>query len=566
MCKLTDNCLGSLLNRAGIVKWGAVAFVALATLAAKAQPANDNFANATMITGTLGTITGSNVGATAQPGEPDDANNPSGPYDTVWYEWTSPTNGIITFNTEGSSFDTVMGVYQGSNVTSLKLVAANDDVNFPSDRTSQVTFAATNGGIYYISVDGYDGTNGTVVLNWLSTSGPSAGIFSFASNTNINGGPGYVFTEHETTETIIETHMTRNGARARLIRSGGSAGLVHVSYSITNVYYTNLLITNIFGTNIYSTNITTGTNFTNLLVTNYAVSNFYANANQSGIIVRTLTGCADIGTNSTFGGTTITITNTDGGVFVRFVTNYANPLPAPLPCLNITNSGYTTNSGNSNVIWSVTNIFCTNITITTNVSPSAVAGTFVGEGGTDYFPTNGVVDFRDFQMAADIPVYVNTSFSQFNHLVKIVINSVTLDTNELTNVIAPPTIASGGSNAYAVILSQESLGTAGTNACASTNMILNFDKAMWTCTRTVNGLSNATLWVVRTGYDANASGSVNYDIDFSPGKGTDNNNDFNLQPGSEYATPDPLPTSPPSSQPPDFTSVTGYRLVRGPGF
>lgn len=85
MCKLIDNCLGSLLKRAGIVKWGAVAFVALAALAAQAQPVNDNFTNATVITGTVGTISGSNVGATKQVGEPDDAADPGGPFASIWY-------------------------------------------------------------------------------------------------------------------------------------------------------------------------------------------------------------------------------------------------------------------------------------------------------------------------------------------------------------------------------------------------------------------------------------------------------------------------------------------------
>src|ERR1700677_3389976 len=95
MYNLLDKCLGGLLRQARIIKWGAIAFTALAAIAAEPQPTNDNFANATVITGAAGTILGRNVGATAQPGEPDDAGNPGGPYESIWYEWTAPFTGSI---------------------------------------------------------------------------------------------------------------------------------------------------------------------------------------------------------------------------------------------------------------------------------------------------------------------------------------------------------------------------------------------------------------------------------------------------------------------------------------
>ena len=124
MRKLLDNCLGTLLNRAGIIKWGAVACLALAATALRAQPTNDNFANATIISNVSGTISGSNVGATAEAGEPDHAADPGGPYASIWYQWTSPITGTMTFNTEGSvdttfggQLDTVMAVYTGNSVS-----------------------------------------------------------------------------------------------------------------------------------------------------------------------------------------------------------------------------------------------------------------------------------------------------------------------------------------------------------------------------------------------------------------------------------------------------------------
>src|SRR5579862_5114176 len=122
MCKLLDNCLAGLLNRAGIVKWAVVALLVLAAAAVRAQPTNDNFTNATVISGLTGTINGSNVGATSEPGEPDHDGNPGGPYASIWYQWTAPRDGTMNFNTEGSTapaggqLDTVMAVYTGNSL------------------------------------------------------------------------------------------------------------------------------------------------------------------------------------------------------------------------------------------------------------------------------------------------------------------------------------------------------------------------------------------------------------------------------------------------------------------
>jgi hypothetical protein len=82
-----------------------------------------------------------------------------------------------TITTEGSSFDTELGIYTGSSVGSLTPVAANDDANFPSDSTSAVTFSATAGTTYYIAVDGYYGPShglhtGNIVLNWCQVPKP----------------------------------------------------------------------------------------------------------------------------------------------------------------------------------------------------------------------------------------------------------------------------------------------------------------------------------------------------------------------------------------------------------
>jgi hypothetical protein len=187
MIKLLTESFGSAFHQSGRIKCGAFALMALTALAVHAQPANDNFANAAVITGISGAIHGSNVGATAQPGEPDDASNPDGPAASVWYQWISPINGGMAFSTEGSSFDTVMAAYTGTNISQLTLLAANDDVNYlRGDFTSQIGFPVTNGGVYYISVDGFAGLTGSVQLNWSSFLPPAAPIVSAVNSSTLS--------------------------------------------------------------------------------------------------------------------------------------------------------------------------------------------------------------------------------------------------------------------------------------------------------------------------------------------------------------------------------------------
>jgi hypothetical protein len=138
-----------------------------------ASPANDNFANAQNISGDSGAVSGSNIAATKQTGEPGHAGNIGGK--SVWYRWSTTSNGAWSFDTSGSSFDTILAVYTGASLTNLTLVAGDDDA--PGLFTSKVTFLAAASTNYWIAVDGYNaGTvlssgvaSGNVILNWSQT-------------------------------------------------------------------------------------------------------------------------------------------------------------------------------------------------------------------------------------------------------------------------------------------------------------------------------------------------------------------------------------------------------------
>jgi hypothetical protein len=121
---------------------------------------NDRFSDRIMIPSTGGTVTGSNTNATGEAGEPKHAGVIGGK--SVWWTWTAPASGIVTISLDGSSFDTVLGVYQGSTMESLLPVAQDDDGGVGS--SSRVVFSATAGTTYQIAVDGYLGDSGDIKL------------------------------------------------------------------------------------------------------------------------------------------------------------------------------------------------------------------------------------------------------------------------------------------------------------------------------------------------------------------------------------------------------------------
>jgi uncharacterized repeat protein (TIGR01451 family) len=143
-----------------------------------AQPANDAFDNAMSLTGPNGSVPGSTVGATKEPGEPDHADNAGGA--SIWYSWQAPMNAFVRFDTLGSSFDTLLAVYTGSSVAGLSRVASDDDIG-GGIYQSAAEFVASAGTTYRIAVDGYDGASGSVILSWapifaIATSGPLSAI------------------------------------------------------------------------------------------------------------------------------------------------------------------------------------------------------------------------------------------------------------------------------------------------------------------------------------------------------------------------------------------------------
>jgi uncharacterized delta-60 repeat protein/uncharacterized repeat protein (TIGR01451 family) len=534
---------------------------------ALAQPANDNFANATVIVGPSGSVSGSNVGATLEPGEPSLTGNPGG--QSVWYTWTAPSDMSVTFNTVGSDFDTLLGVFTGGpTVDNLTLIQDND--NAGNGLQSRVSFAATAGTTYFISVDGFNAgggaSQGVILLNWGPGSGAqlAAGDFRFTRSY-------YLYSDNESVAPIAGW-MSAVPARLTVTRVAGSVGRVLVSYSVTNGLYTNFIDLTVSGTNIYITNnfgTPTLTNtWTNILFTNIVANVLYQDFSYGFFHYLSSANITNVAYTNFIGNSSAPI--------ITFSNNVGTNIPAYV-CANQTNnfSSTDTNFTPPVVTTFITNIFCTNYTVTNIVAS--------GQPGTDYVPNTGVLTFNDYQMSADIFVDVFPSFISFtnffnffngipivNHYLIGNITAVQLDPLEST-AIAPPTASTALAQTLVnplnslPVVQRTGNGTLDPHTfmlgVVATNTF-NFERATLRCSRNVNGAQIARVYVTRGGVDFSAGTSVNYRISYRFGPPLENANDIfpeqadeiPLQAGSDFALP---PGSSCYGTDPDFESVTG---------
>ena len=116
------------------------------------KPVNDDFSERLQIPGINTRISGSNISASSELGEPTHALVPASK--SVWWSWTSPVSGKVTISTSATnSFDTLLSVYTGNALSSLSVVAEDDD-SLPGF-LSEVSIDAIEGETYQIAVDSW---------------------------------------------------------------------------------------------------------------------------------------------------------------------------------------------------------------------------------------------------------------------------------------------------------------------------------------------------------------------------------------------------------------------------
>lgn len=457
-----------------------------------------------------------------------------GPYEPVWFQWTAPQSGVVTLDTIGSTInlsteiiegtniiisplgteanDTVLGVYSGTNLTSLSQLAVNDDL-FPISSSyaeevvsgnpdyiqslgegpgtsayveyeppfigpSGLRFNAVGGQTYYFAVDSKYGT-GVISLNWAYQ---PAGVFRFATEDEdpLSGLLLYQTSGRESEEpsgtsnagnSTILTYYQYNaeGLLVTVTRVGGATGRQMVNYQTLDG-------TNFFGTNLLQ----------------------FPSANGGG----SLTGVVGL----------------TGGIGLTD----SNDVPA--------------------------------------------------HPGIDYEAVSGTLVFDDFEMSKTIliPIVEETAVAgdQSNRVFGIQLYNPQPDPLE-TGTVSPPRVDPFFSTAMIRILNVNadpygpdqveevtnmvSMGVTNSmtnlvQALYPTNAIFNFQKSNYRVPADVdntanNGWAQVTIWVERFGTNTSAA-TINYSVNNLLGDGSgldeEENNLFPLQPGSDYAVPTPV--------------------------
>lgn len=130
------------------------------------RPANDDVADAQLLSGAGGSVAGDNTHATRQDADPTPPSTAGAGGYSVWYSWTPSASGPVTMSTSGGGAgrDTTLAAYTGA-PGALAQVAGDDDT---VGLHARITFEAVAGTRYLVAVDGFsaDLGSGPFVLGW----------------------------------------------------------------------------------------------------------------------------------------------------------------------------------------------------------------------------------------------------------------------------------------------------------------------------------------------------------------------------------------------------------------
>jgi uncharacterized delta-60 repeat protein len=529
MKKFTGLRLQNLAGNTGLVKLGLVILAGLIiNVGRAAPPANDNFANASplIVNNYWGTTNGNNALATSESSEPSHAGYAAS--HSVWYQWVAPQDGVVQFDTLGtsSSNDTVLAVYTGNSLATLNQVAANDDL-YPY---WQWNYTAQN--IYHLGA-------------------PHAGV----------PGPYNITNFYDTTNLpILVTPVGGDFYQPY----GGPSGL-----HFTAVYGTTYYIAVDSKSLYHYTGL--GENFVPTVPGPFTLNWAYQpsgvfrmateNIDQTGLQDTNgnpmlLYQCSENETARLWIGTVLT-----DPFNTTMHTYYDYNVPGVL--VTVTRVGGS--SGRVSVHYT------TKDGLDGNVSPLA-NGDIAALAGSDYIPISGTLTFNDFEMSKtlkiQIPATGNFGVPQPNRVFTVVLSNPQLDTNESPVFVSPPRVDSTYYHALVRILDVDTdpkgpaqhqiVVTNGfttippivpilqTNIVYTpnpTNAVFNFMKAHFQVPRDVTNFWKATpitVYVIRTGTNA-APATVYWRVGsyFLDDVETLQDIYHPAQPGSDYATPDP---------------------------
>jgi len=169
------------------------------------RPFHDDFADRARLSGNIVKARSSTTHATTEAGEPSHAGRLSR---SLWFSWTAPAAGEVSFDTRGSDGDTALAIYTGDNLTTLTRVAENDNES-SGFLSSRVAFNAQLGTTYQIAVDST--ANGLVVLNITSALANDA----FASAQPLDGDAPLITTTNSSATRELGEPQHATGANQR---------------------------------------------------------------------------------------------------------------------------------------------------------------------------------------------------------------------------------------------------------------------------------------------------------------------------------------------------------------
>ena len=140
------------IPRTGWVLLSALVFglLVLAPTAGAAPPANDDFADAQILSGPLPiAVPATNVEATREGGEPEQAFGSSSGH-SVWFRWEAPSTEVVTVSACDAEIEPLVAVFLGSELNALTEAASN---NWSPGCDPRATFRAIAGRTYSIRID-----------------------------------------------------------------------------------------------------------------------------------------------------------------------------------------------------------------------------------------------------------------------------------------------------------------------------------------------------------------------------------------------------------------------------
>jgi len=557
-------------------------------------PPGLSFSIPLVISGVWGVTNANNTLGAAESGDPAIAGYPATA--PVWFEWTAPPgqNGEVTLDTIGSvstnglKLDTVLAVFTGSSLSALNQVAANDDL-YPNQRATQVNETVqnifnTNAAVRLVGYTFQNTINGftLIPIYFTNTSGSYSGqeyvyVQPYAGPSalrfNATGGTTYYIAADTKSTT---GYTISNNTVVAVVAGRGNIQLswaYHPSgvfrFATEDVEETGISDTNGNPMLLYQCAETEGGGLNGIdILGGQGVESTHR------IIGPVVAGDYDTTFHAYYyydvSGLLVTVTRVAGATG-RVMVDYA------------TQDGSTNiiNNGDVPALGYVTNIYSFGSTSFTNITTQ------------DYVPASGTLVFNDFEMSKTIviPIVDDEGIPQPNRDFMVVLSNPRRDPTESPNVSAPRVDSIFGKVLCRILDCDTDPKSATTLAVLTTNFfpilgvtnvvtntliadpltgelfeptnaVFNFSKANYRIPRDVQPFWNGapvTVYVNRMGTNT-SSVTVHYrfDEDFLDQNSTDDdNNEFPLQPGSDYAVPTPPNADAIKGTNSDFAGVGG---------